>query len=157
MTKKRHSEAQSGTTTTTGTNSSCFKQKKLIRVLCSLQRSCRTGKPLWGLLSQKWWFLLCQRTEPERSLSPMAKYSDVTAYTLRYIYWTQPGMVAHAFNPSTREAEAGGFLSSRPAWSTKWVPGQPWLCRETLSQPPPPPKKSSVTVAFFFFFKHKLS
>jgi hypothetical protein len=36
-----------------------------------------------------------------------------------------PGMVAHAFNPSTWEAEAGGFLSSRPAWSTEWVPGQP--------------------------------
>jgi hypothetical protein len=36
-------------------------------------------------------------------------------------------------NPSTREAEAGGFLSSRPAWSTKWVPGQPGLHRETLS------------------------
>jgi major histocompatibility complex class I len=31
----------------------------------------------------------------------------------------RPGMVAHAFNPSTWEAEAGGFLSSRPAWSTK--------------------------------------
>jgi hypothetical protein len=30
-----------------------------------------------------------------------------------------PGVVAHAFNASTREAEAGGFLSSRPAWSTK--------------------------------------
>jgi hypothetical protein len=30
-----------------------------------------------------------------------------------------PGVVAHAFNPSTWEAEAGGFLSSRPAWSTK--------------------------------------
>jgi hypothetical protein len=29
------------------------------------------------------------------------------------------GMVVHAFNPSTREAEAEGFLSSRPAWSTK--------------------------------------
>jgi hypothetical protein len=43
-------------------------------------------------------------------------------------------MVAHAFNPSTREAEAGGFLSSRPAWSTKWVPGQPGLHRENLSQ-----------------------
>jgi hypothetical protein len=28
-------------------------------------------------------------------------------------------VVAQAFNPSTREAEAGGFLSSRPAWSTE--------------------------------------
>jgi hypothetical protein len=28
-------------------------------------------------------------------------------------------VVVHAFNPSTQEAEAGGFLSSRPAWSTK--------------------------------------
>jgi hypothetical protein len=31
----------------------------------------------------------------------------------------KPGMVAHAFNPGTREAEAGGFLNLRPAWSTK--------------------------------------
>jgi hypothetical protein len=44
------------------------------------------------------------------------------------------GMVAHVFDPSTWEAEAGGFLSSRPVWSTKWVPGQPGLHRETLSQ-----------------------
>jgi hypothetical protein len=42
-------------------------------------------------------------------------------------------VVAHSFNPSTWEAEAGRFLSSRPAWSTKWVPGQPGLYRETLS------------------------
>jgi hypothetical protein len=28
-------------------------------------------------------------------------------------------VVVHAFNPSTWEAEAGGFLSLRPAWSTK--------------------------------------
>jgi hypothetical protein len=27
----------------------------------------------------------------------------------------QPGVVAHAFNPSTWEAEAGGFLSPRTA------------------------------------------
>jgi hypothetical protein len=32
---------------------------------------------------------------------------------------TLPGVVAHAFNPSTWEAEAGGFLSSRTAWSTE--------------------------------------
>jgi hypothetical protein len=35
--------------------------------------------------------------------------------------------VAHAFNPSTEKAEAGGSLSSRPAWSIE-------LHRETLSQ-----------------------
>jgi hypothetical protein len=28
-------------------------------------------------------------------------------------------VVAHAFNPSTWEAEAGGFLSAKPAWSTE--------------------------------------
>ena len=38
-----------------------------------------------------------------------------------------------SFNPSTQEAEAGRFLSSRPAWSTKLVPGQPGLYKETLS------------------------
>ena len=27
------------------------------------------------------------------------------------------GVVAHAFNPSTQEATAGGLLSSKPAWS----------------------------------------
>jgi hypothetical protein len=40
--------------------------------------------------------------------------------------------VAHTFNPSSWEAEAGGFLSS--AWSIEGVPGQPGLYRETLSQ-----------------------
>jgi hypothetical protein len=53
------------------------------------------------------------------------------------------GMVAHAFNPSTREAEAGGFLSSRPAWSTKWVPGQE-LYRETLSRKTKKKKKKAL-------------
>ena len=46
----------------------------------------------------------------------------------------KPVVVAHAFNPSTWEAEAGGFLSLWSAWSTNWVPGQPKLYRETLSQ-----------------------
>jgi hypothetical protein len=45
----------------------------------------------------------------------------------------EPGVVAYAFNHSTREAEADRFLSSRPAWSTKLFPGQPGLYRETLS------------------------
>lgn len=32
----------------------------------------------------------------------------------------KPGMVAHAFNPSAQEAEAGGSLVSlRAAWSTQ--------------------------------------
>jgi hypothetical protein len=47
---------------------------------------------------------------------------------------TRQVVVAHTFNPKTWEAEAGGFLSWRPPWSTKCVPGQPGLHRETLSQ-----------------------
>jgi hypothetical protein len=39
-------------------------------------------------------------------------------------------MVAHTFNPSTQEAEAGRSLSSKPAWSTEWVPEQPKLHTE---------------------------
>jgi hypothetical protein len=33
-------------------------------------------------------------------------------------------VVVHTFNPSTWEAEARGFLSSRTAWSAERVPGQ---------------------------------
>jgi hypothetical protein len=43
-------------------------------------------------------------------------------------------VTAHTFNPSTWEAETGGFLSSRPVWSTECVPGQPGLHREILSR-----------------------
>jgi hypothetical protein len=35
---------------------------------------------------------------------------------------TERGVVAHAFNPSTQEAEAGGFLSSRTARATQRNP-----------------------------------
>jgi hypothetical protein len=34
-------------------------------------------------------------------------------------------VVAHAFNASTWVEKAGRFLSSRPAWSTEQIPGQP--------------------------------
>jgi hypothetical protein len=62
----------------------------------------------------------------------------------------EPGVVAHAFNPSTWEAEAGGFLSSRPAWSTEQVPGQPGLHRETLSRKTKKTKqnKTKKTIVF---------
>ena len=39
------------------------------------------------------------------------------------------GLVVHAFDPSTGEAERGRWisLSTRPSWSTQGVPGQPRL------------------------------
>jgi hypothetical protein len=40
----------------------------------------------------------------------------------------------YAFNPRIQEAEAGGPLSSRPAWSTKQVLGHPALYKATLSR-----------------------
>jgi hypothetical protein len=61
--------------------------------------------------------------------------------------------VAHAFNPSTREAGAGGFLSSRSAWPTKWVPGQPGLYRETLSRKTKKKKKKELQTVVFFPYK----
>jgi major histocompatibility complex class I len=45
------------------------------------------------------------------------KYSQNAVHRKKKIYCR--AVVAHAFNPSTWEAEAGGFLSSRPAWSTE--------------------------------------
>ena len=36
----------------------------------------------------------------------------------------KPGMVAHAFNPGTREAEAGRFQSSRPAYKVSYQDSQ---------------------------------
>jgi hypothetical protein len=54
-------------------------------------------------------------------------------------------VLAHAFNPSTWGAKAVRFLSSSPAWSTKWVPGPPWLYRETLSRKKTERKKNQVS------------
>jgi hypothetical protein len=58
----------------------------------------------------------------------------IYAYICIYLFKKSQAVVVHAFNPSTWEAEAGGFLSLRPAWSTERVPGQPGLYRETLSR-----------------------
>ena len=41
-------------------------------------------------------------------------------------------MVMPVFNPSTQEAEVGGSLSSRLAWSTEQVPGQARLQKHNL-------------------------
>jgi hypothetical protein len=50
-------------------------------------------------------------------------YTDLAACQCILGYFSRncfiAGMVANAFNPSTWEAEAGGFLRLRPAWSTK--------------------------------------
>jgi hypothetical protein len=43
-------------------------------------------------------------------------------------------VVAHTFNPSNWEAEAGGSLSSKTVCSTKRVSGKPELQREILSE-----------------------
>jgi hypothetical protein len=43
-------------------------------------------------------------------------------------------VVVHGFNPSTWEAEAGGFLSSRPAWSTKWHDSQGYTEKPCLKK-----------------------
>jgi hypothetical protein len=44
-------------------------------------------------------------------------------------------VVAHAFNPSTREAEAGGFLSSRPAVQSEFQDSQGYTEKPCLKKP----------------------
>jgi hypothetical protein len=45
------------------------------------------------------------------------------------------GIAGHRWHmPLIPALGAGGFLNSRTAWSTEWVPGQPGLYRETLFQ-----------------------
>jgi hypothetical protein len=43
-------------------------------------------------------------------------------------------VVAHTFNPRTWEAEAGGFLSSRPAWSTEFQDSQGYTEKPCLEK-----------------------
>lgn len=56
--------------------------------------------------------------------------------------WGQWVVVFHTVNSNTKETEAGGPLSSRTAWSTKWVLAQPGKHRETL---------------FFFLLRNNIS
>jgi hypothetical protein len=60
-------------------------------------------------------------------------------------------VVAHAVNPSTWEAEAGGFLSLRPAWSTEQVPGQPGLQRNPVLKNKQTKKFIKQAVLFLFY------
>jgi hypothetical protein len=59
-------------------------------------------------------------------------------------------VVAHAFNPSTWEAEAGGFLSSRPAWSTEFESqdSQGYTQRNTVSKNQTKPKQNKKNYHF---------
>jgi hypothetical protein len=54
-------------------------------------------------------------------------------------------VVVYTFNPSTWEAEPGGSVSSKLAWSTDGVPEQPGWHRETLFQ-----KTSKQTMWWIF-------
>ena len=48
-------------------------------------------------------------------LSLRSSFSYWKGHISRNLKPLQPGAVAHTFDPNTQEAEAGGFLSSRPA------------------------------------------
>jgi hypothetical protein len=60
-----------------------------------------------------------------------------------HVWWRMPLI------PALRRQRPGGFLSSRPAWSTKWVPGQPGRFRETLSQKTKKPNQNKSNFSIF--------
>jgi hypothetical protein len=57
-----------------------------------------------------------QRPKKKENFRPI---SLINAKIFNKILENRQAVVVHAFNPSTWEAEAGSFLSSRPAWSTE--------------------------------------
>ena len=81
-------------------------------IVCELSRGCED--PNLGPLEEQTVILIVQ--SPLQPLQKLFKSQEV-----------------RAFSPSTWEAETGRSLNSRSAWSTKQVPGQPGLHRETLS------------------------
>jgi hypothetical protein len=65
-------------------------------------------------------------------------------------------VVAHAFNPSTLEAEAGGFLSSRPASEVQDSQGYTEKpCLEKKKNQTKQNKKKTKTKTKNFRLKHK--
>jgi hypothetical protein len=70
----------------------------------------------------------------------------------------KPGVVAHAFNPSTREAEAGGFLSLRPAWSTsEFQDSQGYTEKPCLEKPKKKKNKNKKTKSMRAVFSRLLN
>jgi hypothetical protein len=73
--------------------------------------------------------------------------SSLNNTTFLQKYKSSWAVVAHAFNPSTWEAETGGFLSLRPlrpAWSTEWVPEQQVLHKEKQTKKKKKKDKSKI-------------
>jgi hypothetical protein len=76
-----------------------------------------------------WWYtplIPALRTKRQADLwvGGQSKFQDHQGYTEKSCLEKQnkPGVVVHAFSPSTREAEAGGFLSSKTARATQRNP-----------------------------------
>jgi hypothetical protein len=59
-------------------------------------------------------------------------------------------VVAHIFSPSTWEAEAGGPVSLRPAWSAKQVQDS-----QGYEKPPPPPQKKNTTASLMYLLRRE--
>jgi hypothetical protein len=90
---------------------------------------------------------LSERHTPETNEGNRSRerwsWTTVSGHSSNFVFYKttfSQVVVVHAFNPSTWKAEAGGFLSSRPAWSTKWVPGQPGLQRNPILKKKKPNK-----------------
>jgi hypothetical protein len=99
------------------TRKTYLKRKKSIpgMVVYSLNPSSQQARE--SLCSRSAWYRK-QVTEPEKpclrvGIAEQDKLSLIIMLTI------SQAVVAPAFNFSTWESEAGGFLSSRPAWSTK--------------------------------------
>jgi hypothetical protein len=59
------------------------------------------------------------KTRGEKVTGIRSRYKPLLLFQGEMPCISSQAVVVHSFIPSTQEAEAGGFLSSRPAWSTE--------------------------------------
>jgi len=90
-------------------------------------------------------YKLSSRTARAIQRNPVSKNQKKKIIIIIIWSWA---VVVHALNPNTWEAEAGRFLSWRPACFTKWVPGQPEIYREIL-----PREKNRINYWYLIFLK----
>ena len=82
---------------------------------------------------------VCMRENENKMLIEKILYNENSFWildpSLSILWLLEKAVDVHTFNPSTREAEAGGSPSSRSAWCTQFQDSQDYIEKPCLKSP----------------------